>query len=392
MGGANFVVAEFDTGFVFKPQIRPKEKMEKPDNLPQTDAEHDLEVKKMVMAVVPLLLTGTVALVVFLAALPILYYFTNDLNKTFTAPNQANLNAVVTAANPTQKEDGFWQAPELSTAAADLRAQIEYGRDLIAHTAHYLGPKGSVLQISNGLNCQNCHLDAGTKVFGNNYGSVASLYPKFRARSNSEETIEKRVNDCFERSLNGKPLAGESKEMQAIKAYLLFLGSNVEKGKAAKGSGLKEIALLDRPADPIRGKEVYVAKCQSCHQANGEGLLNPDGVEYAFPPLWGKNSYNDAAGLYRLSNFAKYVKYNMPLGVSHQNPILTDEEAWDVAAFVNSQPHPHKDTPNDFPNLALKPFDAPFAPYADSFSEAQHKYGPYQEIIKAQKAWQQKRQ
>ncbi|WP_245574489.1 c-type cytochrome [Hugenholtzia roseola] len=365
--------------------------METPSFSPKDDLEHDLEVKKMVVAVVPLLLAGTVALVVFLAALPILYYFTSDLNKTFTTYAQTNPTVAANAAAHASTQGGFWQAPELSTAAPDLKAQIEYGRDLIVHTAKYLGPKGSVLQISNGMNCQNCHLDAGTKIFGNNYSSVAALYPKFRERSNSEETIEKRVNDCFERSLNGKPLAEESKEMQAIKAYLLFLGSNVEKGKEAKGAGLKEIALLDRPADPIKGKEIYVAKCQSCHQANGEGLLNPDGVEYAFPPLWGKNSYNDAAGLYRLSNFAKYVKFNMPLGVSYQNPILTDEEAWDVAAFVNSQPHPHKETPNDFPNLAFKPFDAPFAPYADNFSEAQHKYGAYQEIIKAQKELQQQK-
>ncbi|KXK29115.1 MAG: cytochrome c class I, partial [Bacteroidetes bacterium OLB12] len=117
------------------------------------------------------------------------------------------------------------------------------------HTAAYLGPKGSVKAISNGLNCQNCHLDAGTKVFGNNYGSVAATYPKFRARSGQEEDIYKRVNDCFERSLNGKPLAVDSKEMQAIKAYIEFLGKDVPKGEKAKGSGFKDLAYLDRAAD-----------------------------------------------------------------------------------------------------------------------------------------------
>ncbi|MEO7530020.1 MAG: hypothetical protein ABIS69_01370, partial [Sediminibacterium sp.] len=92
---------------------------------------------------------------------------------------------------------------------------IRYGRSLIENTAQYLGPKGTVARISNGMNCQNCHLEAGTKPWGNNYGAVASTYPKFRQRSGRIESIEKRVNDCFERSLNGKPIDSTGKEMRA---------------------------------------------------------------------------------------------------------------------------------------------------------------------------------
>ena len=75
---------------------------------------------------------------------------------------------------------------------------IRYGYELIAHTAKYLGPKGNVQQTTNGMNCQNCHLEAGTKPWGLNYGSVYTTYPKFRERSGSMETIFKRVNDCME--------------------------------------------------------------------------------------------------------------------------------------------------------------------------------------------------
>jgi thiosulfate dehydrogenase len=233
------------------------------------------------------------------------------------------------------------------------------------------------------MNCQNCHLDAGTRIFGNNYSAVASTYPKYRARSGASENIYKRVNDCFERSLNGKALDTAGREMQAIKAYIEFLGSNVEKGQKAKGSGFKDLAFLDRASDPAKGKLVYQLKCQSCHQANGEGTLHPDGNEYAFPPLWGDNSYNDKAGLYRITTFARYVKYNMPIGATHDQPQLTDQEAWDVAAFVNSQPRPTLDTPNDWPDIAQKPIDHPFGPFADGFSEAQHKYGPWKPIQEA---------
>ena len=278
----------------------------------------------------------------------------------------------------------YWTAADIgSVADPSQRATLEYGRELIAHTAEYLGPRGSVMTISNGLNCQNCHLDAGTRVFGNNYGSVASMYPKFRARSGTVEDLNKRINDCFERSLNGRPLDTLGREMEAIRAYISFIGSNVPKGKPAEGSGLKKMPYLDRAADPAAGELAYVAKCQVCHQANGEGMLNPDGIAYLYPPLWGPNSYNDGAGLYRLSNFARYIKYNMPLGVTHDNPQLSDEEAWDIAAYVNSQNRPHKDTRHDWPDISKKPVDHPFGPYADEFSETQHKYGPFQPILDA---------
>jgi len=92
-----------------------------------------------------------------------------------------------------------WIAPDTSLIKKEKNAaQIIYGRELIANTSLYLGPKGKIAQISNGMNCQNCHLDAGTRPFGNNYSGVASTYPKFRERSGTMENIYKRVNDCFE--------------------------------------------------------------------------------------------------------------------------------------------------------------------------------------------------
>jgi thiosulfate dehydrogenase len=280
----------------------------------------------------------------------------------------------------------YWTAPDINNITdSKLKASVSYGKELIAHTSKYLGPNGSVLKMSNGMNCQNCHLDAGTKVWGNNYGSVASLYPKFRARSGAIENIYKRINDCFQRSLNGIALDTNGKEMQAIKAYITFIGSNVEKGKKAEGSGFKDLAFLDRAANPENGKSVYIAKCQSCHQDNGQGVLNSDKSEYTYPALWGEHSFNDGAGLYRISNFAKYVKYNMPQGANYQNPMLSDEEAWDVAAFVVSRNRPHINVPKDWPDISKKPIDHPFGPYADSFTANQHKFGPFNPIAAAQK-------
>lgn len=274
----------------------------------------------------------------------------------------------------------YWHAPEVESMGEN-KEMIDYGKDLIVHTSLYFGENGSIYKTStNGMNCQNCHLDAGTKVFGNNYSAVASTYPKYRARSGAVENIYKRVNDCFERSLNGKALDTSSKEMQSIVAYINWLGKDVKKGEKPAGSGFKDLSFISRAADPEKGKMVYVEKCQSCHQPNGLGLMNDTKTAYTYPPLWGAHSYNDGAGLYRLSNFAKFIKYNMPLGVLHNSSLLTDEEAWDVAAFVNSQNRPHKDARNDWPKISEKPVDHPFGPYTDGFSEKQHKYGPFKEI------------
>ncbi|HEU4861757.1 MAG TPA: c-type cytochrome [Chitinophagaceae bacterium] len=265
-------------------------------------------------------------------------------------------------------------------------SMARYGHELIANTSYYLGPKGIVAQITNGMNCQNCHLNGGTLPWGNNYGAVASMYPQFRARSGGLETIVKRISDCMERSLNAdKAIDSNSKEMRSIIAYMNWLGDGIPKGRAPKGTGIMNIPYLDRAADPQKGQAVYVSKCQRCHGADGHGQKKTDGL-YEYPPLWGENSYNTAAGLYRLSRFAGYVKHNMPFGeVEYHNPQLTDEEAWDVAAFVNSQPRPSKIFKEDWPDISKKPVDHPFGPYADGFTEEQHKYGPFQPIIEARK-------
>ncbi len=99
------------------------------------------------------------------------------------------------AVAPTGK---IWEAPDTASIPANEAGDlIRYGGELVAHTAVYLGPKGRIRAISNGMNCQNCHLNAGTVPFGNNYGAVASKYPIFRNRSGTIVIFEKRFNDCL---------------------------------------------------------------------------------------------------------------------------------------------------------------------------------------------------
>jgi thiosulfate dehydrogenase len=332
---------------------------------------HFLRVVQYSHVCVMLVLLCTILITVILSALP---YFTNDLITTTQA----------TPTNPGKVSAPSWSPPDSlaipNTKDGDL---IRYGRELVAHTSIYLGPDGQVSKTSNGMNCQNCHLKAGKKIFGNNYSAVASTYPKFRARSGSIETVDKRVNDCIERSLNGQPLQADSRELKAFVAYISWVGNEVTKGESPQGAGLWDLPPLERAASPDNGKIIFEHQCVSCHGKDGMGMRHENGIEWKYPPLWGDGSYNTGAGLYRLSRFAGYVKANMPNGATFDNPILTDEEAWDVAAYVNSMPRPHKTFSADWPDISKKPFDHPFGPYADGFTEQQHKYGPFGSIKKS---------
>ncbi|HWZ15130.1 MAG TPA: c-type cytochrome [Mucilaginibacter sp.] len=355
------------------------------------------EEKELIRAVVKVSRYTVYIALIAAACIVVLVISLFNNNGTGTAPkiNESAPVAVVAVSSSPAASAGsmsrsipsdVWTAPDESTIpvgkAGDM---IRYGKELLANTARYLGPQGTVAQITNGMNCQNCHLAGGTKLFGNDYAGFIASYPKLSSRSGRKESPAERIAECFERSLSGKVPDTSKKEIQSILAYMKWLGRDVKKGQKLFGNATEKLPFMDHAADLVKGKAVFVAKCQSCHGSNGEGIQAADKKTYTYPPLWGKHSYNDGAGMYRLTNFAGFVKNNMPFGASYQNPQLTDEEAWNVAAFVNSQPRPHKDQRNDWKDIKNKPLDFPFGPYADAFGEKQHKYGPFKPIKDAQK-------
>ena len=189
------------------------------------------------------------------------------------------------------------------------------------------------------------------------------------------------------RSMNGRALPDDAPEMRAMVAYVEFLSTGVPPGQQVPGLGAGKMKELARAADPERGRAVYARSCAACHKPDGAGVPRDRGalqLGYMLPPLWGPDSYNDGAGMARLINFANFVHFNMPHGADYLNPQLTPEQAWDVAAYVLSQPRPHRaGLEKDFPDLLSKPVDAAYGPYADGFSEKQHKYGPFGPILDA---------
>ena len=282
----------------------------------------------------------------------------------------------------------IWTVPEIGALPDDDHGRlVRRGRDLITATYAHIGPEVSdpaKRYAGNNLACGNCHLEAGTKKFGLPIFGLYEEFPKYSARSGAEITIVERVNSCMTRSMNGRAMAADVPEMQAMVAYVKFLSTGVPAGQRIPGLGAGKIPELDRAADPARGRAVYVAQCQGCHNTDGSGIrrsLPTTDLGYIVPPLWGPDSFNDGAGMNRLITAANFVHSNMPQGVDYLNPLLSTNDASDVAAFIVSQPRPHKQgLEKDFPDLAQKPVDTPYGPYLDGFSAEQHKYGPFAPI------------
>lgn len=285
-------------------------------------------------------------------------------------------------------------APDTNTIPHDdYGDMIRYGRDLVFNTAKYIGPNGTVGKyLGNKMNCTNCHLDGGTRPYGFNYFTAHARYPQYRGRENRILSLGERVNNCIERPHSGTPMPLDSKEMIAIECYIRWVGTNTTVGQHIKGDESLEIEYLDRPADPNKGAEIYIANCASCHGRNGEGQWNMDSSTYIYPPLWGMKSYQKGSSPHRVIKVARFIKANMPNKIaSWTKPALTDEQCLDVAAFINDDRiHPRPEKKNkevpDYPNIKFKAIDYGTGPFIDSFSEMQHKFGPYKPIIEYRKS------
>ena len=264
---------------------------------------------------------------------------------------------------------------------------VTYGYKLITNTSEYLGPlaqKESMRFAGNNLSCTNCHLDAGRKIGSGSFVGITNRFPQFRGRENKIGTLAERINGCFERSMNGRAMDTALEEMKAMIAYMDWLSKDVPKEIEKKYKGYRKINIPTIKADVDKGKILYKQKCMICHQENGTGMKKPGNrfTGYIYPPLGGKDSYNNGAGMHRVITAAEFIKSNMPLGATYDSPQVTDVEAYNVAAYINTFLRPEKkNKKEDFPDKKLKPVSTPYGPWVDNFSQEQHKFGPFQPIM-----------
>jgi thiosulfate dehydrogenase len=246
-----------------------------------------------------------------------------------------------------------WKAPTDSEIPNDSLGQsIRRGLALVMHTSDSLPA-----YAPGAINCTNCHVNGGRNADAAPLTGSHARFPKYLDRTGAVIGLADRVNYCFTRSLAGNKLPTDSREMQDILAYIAFLSRGVPVGEGGKLPGAAGIPKMEPEleGDVTRGQQVYAAKCAACHQMTGEGnKAIPPGV----PALWGPKSFSVGASMARRGKAASFIWHNMPYGAPKS---LTPQEAFDVAAYVTSQPRP--DSPgkeNDWP-MGGAPADAPYA-------------------------------
>jgi thiosulfate dehydrogenase len=302
----------------------------------------------------------------------------------FVAANVTASRSVLAADIP-QINLTEWTPPDIGTVGDDAFGKlVKYGYALMTDTANQIGPAVSdpaKRYAGSNLTCQNCHLKAGTQPYAVPLVGVWGQFPQYRGREGEVGTLEERINGCMERSMNGRALPLAGREMKAFLAFTKWVSTGIPDGAKLTGAGALSVKEPGRAADLAHGREVYAQVCATCHGTEGLGQRAESGNGYQFPPLWGPDSYNNGAGMSRLLSAAAFIKSNMPRGTTYATPSLSDADAYDVAGFINSNERPQRaNLDKDFPNRLQKPVDTAYGPYADDFSPAQHKLGPFDPI------------
>jgi len=213
-------------------------------------------------------------------------------------------------------------------APEEIKDAVLLGYNIMTDTRKY-----AVGYVGNKLDCDDCHFKGGITDGGRNGGlslvGVATKYPEYRKQANGISDLISRTNSCFEKSMNGKPLPLDSKEMIALVTYYQWISKGLPIYEDIPWLGIKLIKIVHTP-EPGNGNQIFMQRCAVCHGNDGQGTME-------VPPLWGSGSFNDGAGMNKPENLTAFAMQNMP----RTNPDLTAEQSLDVAAFVSAQPRPH---------------------------------------------------
>nr|WP_084416573.1 c-type cytochrome [Massilia alkalitolerans] len=223
-----------------------------------------------------------------------------------------------------------------SPPPADSIPNDEFGKVVRQGQQIFVNTQQNARQfVGNSLNCVNCHLDAGRKADSSPLWGAYISYPAYRSKNGHVNTLAERIQGCFRYSMNGKAPPLGDPTLIALETYAYWLATGAPVRMNVKGRGYPKLPKPAMPPDIARGAKVYGQNCAVCHGPNGEGQVS--GGKTVFPPLWGPKSFNWGAGMHDIKNAAGFIKANMPLG---QGGKLSDQEAWDVAIFMNSHERP----------------------------------------------------
>lgn len=256
---------------------------------------------------------------------------------TFSAPQAAAPSSpapTASSAAPIQpvaaRGAGFLPPADDAIPHTPMGDMIRKGEQIFLHTG-----VNAKAYVGNSLNCVNCHLDAGRQAHAAPMWGAYLLYPAYRSKTKHVDTFAERLRGCFMYSMNGKAPPFGDEVLVALEAYSYWMATGAPVGERLPGAGFAKLAKAAQPPDIARGQKVFESHCALCHGDGGQGQRAGD--TQVFPPLWGAQSFNWGAGMANIDSAAAFIKANMPLG---QGGTLTDQQAWDVATFMDSHERP----------------------------------------------------
>lgn len=201
--------------------------------------------------------------------------------------------------------------------------------------------------VKNDLSCSSCHADGGTGPAINLVG-INRVFPQYNSRSGTEIDLVDRVQQCFERSMNGIAPDRNSEAMQAMVAYLNYISQNVP-ADIQKRAWVPKLSIGGTLPTPNlqHGADLYAQACAVCHGQNGEGGgYGPNNG----PALWGDGSFNIGAGMGRIRTIAGYIQRYMPkFQMGQYGPgTLSTQDAVDLAAYILAHPRPDRPQPGAY--------------------------------------------
>ena len=246
------------------------------------------------------------------------------------------IDAHATDAAPTppaaaaQGTPAFAPPAEAAIPAGPYGDVVRLGRKIFRHTR-----QNAPAYVGNGLNCVNCHLDAGRLADSSPLWGAYGMYPQYRKKNGHVNSYGERLQGCFMYSMNGKAPPLDDKVIVALETYSYWMAQGAPLGVKLPGAGYPKVPAPAKAPDYARGQAVFARDCALCHGADGQGQKVAG--DYVFPPLWGPDSFNWGAGMHELDKAAAFIKANMPLG---RGGMLNDQDAWDVAMFMDAHERP----------------------------------------------------
>ena len=245
-----------------------------------------------------------------------------------TAISAANIPAPATSSS--KVTDHFVPPPESAIPADDFGKQVALGRQIFIDPGRY-----AKAYVGNQLSCENCHLDGGRLAHSAPLWGAYPMYPAYRSKTHHVDTFAERLQGCFNYSMNGKAPPLGDPVLEALETYAYWMSKGEPIGASLPGRSYPKLMKPALAPDYARGEVVFKRDCALCHGDNGQGQQAAGRT--VFPPLWGPQSFNWGAGMEQITNAAGFIKANMPLS---RGNTLTDQDAWDVAYFMNAHERP----------------------------------------------------